>query len=151
MEILISHSDYEDSIDLPSVPDIEFRIKSRNHRAFLKQPLSIEMFVPCKLVDGVWVVMEEPEYYLLWKKYGEFSQYGRAIVSESVEYSKAKERCLFDGFELSVEKEAIISDENTIRIHENNTFSLNGKQVFIIEDLVKYKPKLTATALKQIL
>lgn len=31
-----------------------------NHANFLKQPLNIGMFVPAKLVDGVWVVLEEP-------------------------------------------------------------------------------------------
>ena len=47
MKNLMSHSDYEDSIDLPSVSDIEFRIKSRKHRQFIKQPLELWFFVPC--------------------------------------------------------------------------------------------------------
>ena len=54
----------------------------RNYAKFLKQPLKLEMFVPCD-EDGN--VLEVVPYY--------------ADGIEKVnEYKKAKERCLFEGF-----------------------------------------------------
>jgi len=95
---------------------------------FLNQPLELWMFIPCDLIIGKIVILIEGDEH----------------------YQQAKERCLFEGFELSVCKEAILDNNNTIRMHKGNTFSLNGKQVSIIKDLVKYNLTLTQTAQKQI-
>lgn len=68
-----------------------------NYSDFLIQILELWMFVPCKLIDGVWVVLEEPSGYDLWIS---------GIVSdmpEFKEYQEAKERCLFEGFEFKGE------------------------------------------------
>jgi len=129
-----------------------------NYAQFLSQKLELWMFVPCKLVDGVWVVLEEPNLYngdyifeLHDELIGNPVEYNTELFeSDLKEYQQAKERCLFDGFELSVGKEALLDNNNTIRIHESSTFSLNGKQVFTIEDLVKYNLELNPTGQKQL-
>jgi len=154
MERLISHSDYEDLIDLPSVSDIEFRIKSRNHRAFLKQPLSIEMFVPC---DENGNVLDEPDFMsgnYDDNGYGDFDKY--QYKKDLKEHQQAKENCLFEEFECKKEifihnTEHFFIELNGIKVfwNFNNKWELR-KKFNTIEDLVKYKPKLTATALKQI-
>lgn len=106
------------------------------------------MFVPCKLVDGVWVVLEEPEMNRLFG-YGDFNN------EDEKEYQEAKERVLFEGFKLSTGKEAVIykkeSEDLIIRMHkEYKLCSVNGKQVVKIEELVKYNLQLTESAKKQI-
>lgn len=67
---------------------------------FLNSPLNLGMFVPAKLVDGVWVVLEEP----LKMDYIPFE--GRqtkhpieCYESDLKEYQEAKDRVLFEGFE----------------------------------------------------
>lgn len=61
-----------------------------NYGKFLKQPLTIGMFVTAKLVNGEWVVLEEPKWVspegVKWEDYLK-------------EYQEAKERVLFEGFE----------------------------------------------------
>ena len=105
-----------------------------NYANFLKQPLELWMFVPCKLVDGVWVVLEEPEKYKNWINY-EYSGTDIGFDDEKLcrEYQQAKEKCLFEGFEGT-----ILQLYNLIKLRLN------------IEDLVCKKPLLTPTAQKQI-
>lgn len=102
---------------------------------FLSQPLSIEMFVPCKLVNGVWVVLQNPGIQFSYMPDPEHEKRVK-------EFQEAKERCLFEGFEYNFKKEwfsagTMILDEEFI----------NNK---IIEDLVKYNLTLTPTAKKQL-
>lgn len=110
---------------------------------FLSKKIEIWMFIPCKLVGGVWVVLEEPKTYLSF----DMQEYDDLCK----EYQEAKERCLFN-FEMCVGKEAITNYDGTIiRLHDQNTcFSLNGKQIFIIENLVECNLKLTQSSKKQI-
>ena len=51
------HSDWLDSIDIVILDKWNLHRKRVN---FGKQPLAIYQFVPCKLIDGEWVVLEEP-------------------------------------------------------------------------------------------
>jgi hypothetical protein len=131
----------------------------RNYANFLRQPLSIEMFIPCKLVDGVWVVLEEPIKRITVFNYeGGSSPDFHPIDIE--EYQEVKERCLFKGFEYK--KEIRNSGGNYTHFLKNNDFEIyiqwggfyvsgkNENKIETIEGLVKYKPKLTATAQKQI-
>ena len=62
MKNLISMTDFvisQWSMDLTK----KQRERIANYANFLKQKLEIWQVVPCKLVDGVWVVLEEPKYY----------------------------------------------------------------------------------------
>jgi len=75
-----------------------------NYAKFLKQPLELWMFVPCKLVEGVWVVLEEPspenkKYRMIVGEEKEVILDLHSFDCDVKEYQQAKERCLFDGFE----------------------------------------------------
>jgi len=97
--------------------------------SFLKQPLSLEMFVPCNL---------ECKPYKYDDNTGH-NAYDR-------EYRQAKNRCLFDGFELVGETESyyhLIYDSCF-------TFLMSKKDNSTIESIINKEFKLTATALKQI-
>ena len=140
-----------------------------NYAKFLSQKLELWMFVPCKLVDGVWVVLEEP------KKYEYVCSNPSNELVEDVElnyniavqeYQEAKERVLFEGFEII--NKGKWSKTNPLcglwLSNKNNDckpFSycskgypkeyywanINSEK---IEDLVKYNLELTPTAKKQI-
>jgi len=107
-----------------------------NYAKFLKQPLSIEMFVPCKLVDGVWVVLDQ---FMEIK--------GRKL--ELKEYQQAKEKCLFEGFEtlehpyLPDNKSIAISEILHIFWHNEISGWKLSSGLSTIEDLVKYNLTLT--------
>jgi hypothetical protein len=124
--------------------------RTYNYAMFLKQPLELWMFIPC---DEYGNVLEEPNgdnYRKDEEKLIPNFDYLKYKI-DSEKYQKAKERCLFEGFEISVGKEAITNYKGFIlRIHGKYKFSLSGKQIKIIEDLVKYNLQLTATAIKQL-
>lgn len=118
---------------------------------FLKQPLEIWQFVPCKLVDGVWVVLSEN--YSATKDIE-----NKSFTYLSNEYKKAKERCLFEGFEL-IGNECVLNsnlmihflnNEISIEEHFEEIITKLSKPVNTIEDLAKYNLTLTKTAQKQI-
>ena len=108
--------------------------KIRSYANFLKQPLALWMFVPCKLVDGVWVVLEEK----------------KPFQDNYFEYQQAKDICVFEGFEVKhhhSSKQSICTADNFFHIFWNtNDFWELSKGIFTIEDLVKYNLELTPTA-----
>jgi len=88
MEKLIGMTDFVLEQGNPSNTDSQFADKIMAYANFLKQPLELWMFVPCKLVNDVWVVLEGPLLSVdFWEK-GDISK-------ELQEYQQAKERCLF--------------------------------------------------------
>ena len=127
METLIKMTDY-----LPDNP----------YSKFLKQTPQIWMFVPCKLVDGVWVVLE---------KETEHSAY-----ADDLEYQQAKERCYFEGFEVKErncnEAKFKYIENGLIAVfyHNKTTNSFEENADFkTLEDLIPYNLTLTATAQKR--
>lgn len=108
---------------------------------FLIQKLELWMFIPCKLVDGVWVALEEPKR---WNDYLEYPESfdGNKEWYEFYEYEQAKERCLFEDF--TVKNGIVFTPDNQILIQK----SLLEKMT--IENLVGLKCELTITAQKQI-
>ena len=100
--------------------------RTYNYAIFLKQPLELWMFVPCD-EDGN--VLEVVPYY--------------ADGIEKVnEYKKAKERCLFKGFEM----------------YKGNPYNYNKARAFtqdyidekwIIEKIIHWDLELTESAIKQ--
>lgn len=100
---------------------------------FLEQPLALWMFVPCG-DDG--------------NPFEEDGTDTDGYVLDDVmfkEYQQAKERCLFEGFELIKTENPevdglLLYGEETIYPEDFNT----------IEDLVKYSPTLTQSAINQI-
>lgn len=113
----------------PLQSDTQCWIKTHNYTEFLNRPLSIEMFVPC---DENGNVLKEP--YILDQPH----------YSTRIEYNKAKERCLFEGFEAKKAGLHYVIELNDISIW------ISWNESKTIEDLIQHKPKLTATALKQI-
>lgn len=136
MENLISNTSFGDYLRTKNIPDYEYRYLRDKFDEFLKQPLELWMFVPCKLVDDVWVVLECPHNYIHGKTY---------LGWEKSDYSEAKDRVLFEGFEITENAEGdkcILTDYSCIKLH-----CLDNA---CVEDLVKYSFKLSPTALKQI-
>lgn len=109
---------------------------------FLRQPLTLGMFVP---VGEEGNVLEKPVHYEKW-----LCQYNRGFEHDyealiQNEYRKAKEKVLFEGFETlrdSALKGVVIrmSDLKRIYVHENTT----------IERFTHLNIELTPSALKQI-
>lgn len=95
--------------------------------AFGKQPLELWQFVPCD-EDGN--VLELPKVCIC-----------ADLCLFCKKYQKAKERCLFNGFE------NYINQKNTV-VLDNLIFKLEKYKT--IEDLVKYNLQLTPTAIKQL-
>jgi hypothetical protein len=130
------------------------------HAEFLKQPLNLSMFVPCKLVDGAWIVLEEPDLTCKRPESKGFCQCGEESVKDCSEwwneYQEAKERVLFEGFHIEQHEEKSFSvrcENNILNVMWNHSDERNwfvARGIFTIEDLVKYNLKLTPTALKKI-
>lgn len=122
------HSDWLDSIDILILDKWNLHRKRVN---FGKQPLAVYQFVPCKLVDGKWVVLEEPCA----------GMYGYDHVYK--EYQKALDKVLFEG--------CVLMDGWCLKLPcgylLGSEESLNFRT---IEDLVTYNLPLTKTALKEI-
>jgi hypothetical protein len=121
--------------------------KCNNYANLLKQPRELWMFVPCD-EDGN--VLEEP-----LKR-----DYNNVNINNSYykKYQQAKERCLFEGFELLGNKCVLnryfmihfLNGEISIEEHFEEIVTKLGKQVKTIEDLIPYNLTLTASAQKQI-
>lgn len=132
MERLISMTDFVLEQVKRKVSVISHMICIEDYANFLKQKLELYMFVPCKFIDGVWVVLEDPpknvdENNLDWQ----------------IEYQEAKDRVLFEGFE----------KDNSFVTHGNHSsffYPISCLHEQTIEDLVKYNLELTQTAKKQI-
>lgn len=101
---------------------------------FLKQPLKLEMFVPC---DDDGNVLQEPKV--------RFD--GGYDIDEAEIYQQAKEKVLFEGFEYM--KKASVSDCVWIKDTETR-FHIDTKYGTTIEHLVKSKLQLTRSAIKHI-
>jgi len=115
---------------------------------FLKQPLTLGMFVPCD-EDGNF--LEEP-------KEKNYSKENNLFAYDLFEYQQAKERVLFEGFEVKT-KTAFNNGYNFIcdNIEIFYPFWYNpvtkwelSKGLKTVKDLIIFQPKLTETAIKQI-
>ena len=124
-----------------------------NYAKFLKQPLKLEMFVPC---DEEGNVLEEPKR---WKDYLQYpdSFDGNKEWDELYDYQQAKEKVLFEGFELVrfIDKEnpcyVVSNGENEVTFHIGlYNFSKGVNFAKTIEDLIHIQPILTESAIKQI-
>lgn len=118
-----------------------------NYANFLKQPLKLEMFVPCDENGNVW---EYPPTKEEW----EWAQKDSADAEQSFKqkeyyYEKAKEKVLFEGFEV----EGSICFNGAKRISVDYGIFIPTMRRLTIEDLISDKKnplQLTPTAIKQI-
>ncbi len=106
----------------------QFKDTVVNYATFLKQPLKLEMFVPCD-EDGN--VLEEP-----------IIRFDGGYDIDEVEiYQQSKERVLFEGFEV----------ENDLLIIPNfGKQEIKNIKGLTIEALTEFEIELTPTAIKQI-
>ena len=132
--------------------------KIRNYANFLKQPLKLEMFVPCDEDGDILEVPTNYENRLL----NMMTEYNDEVYT----YKQSKAKVLFEGFEVQYD-----NSYNTCLIYENNNeikIQLqfrkieNDVRLIINEDIIhdcnnierlvglKNKPLLTENAVKQI-
>ena len=120
-----------------------------NYAKFIKQPLKLEMFVPCD-EDGE--ILDEPRDYEQ-RLPNMMTEYNDEIYR----YKQAKEKVLFEGFEVVrfIEKEnpcyVVSNKENEVTFHIGlYTFSKGVNFANTVEDLIHIQPILTESAIKQI-
>ena len=148
MEAIYLQSSLQFGETLKSVSDSDYRRLRDNYDALLKQPLKLEMFVPC---DENGNVLEEPKR---WNDYLQFpdSFDGNKEWGELYNYELAIERILFKGFEYV----NFINDGKLLPYHrliKNNEYFNVRFLDRNIEDLLtefEYGIELTPTAIKQI-
>lgn len=127
----------------------------RNYALFLKQPLTLGMFVPCDEKENV---LEEPKGFNEWHKWGISSKLEHSEIIDCQKYWKAKEKVLFKGFEVNT-----LLDDTTKRLTSpNGRFNIawynsekgwylsNGIEGMIVEELLNLDLELTESAIKQI-
>jgi len=134
-------------LEHPATTDYEWQLSNHlKYANFLKQPLKKGMFVPCDENDNV---LETPIdiYYrpdFMCQKYPQ-----ECYEGDLKSYNKAKEKVLFDGFELiyCVENATCISNKKTdtnILFFNDGRILLDSKEikevkeVKTIEELVPY-------------
>ena len=149
MTDFVIKQNYTTTLDTSQIDfyDKELKILSniRNYAEFLKQPLKLEMFVPCD-EDGN--VFGEPEIYSQWVRENFNDELeNEERINQCKDYHQAKEKVLFEGFEPYEDYECAKYEE--IYIDEE---VCDGK--FTVEDLIKdagkTKIKLSQTSLNAI-
>jgi hypothetical protein len=113
---------------------VDYWSRTFGYANFLKQPLTLGMFVP---VDEKGNVLEEP--YILDPDH----------YSSRIEYKKAKNRCLFEGINYIVAKK----EGHYSRLTISGLSPINYPEFWegvTVENLIRYNLKLTLTAQKQI-
>lgn len=155
MKKLISMVDFvlEQDLQIPIGRTAGQMIKYAN---FLKQPLELCMFIPCKLVDGVWVVLEEPDRdnnkYDVYDR--EFCYFNDGLfLHDEQEYQEAKDRVLFEGFSLENKGQFTVwiqKENHSICFTDRGKININSQNERTVEDVIKYEFLLTPNALKQL-
>ncbi|WPO89899.1 hypothetical protein [Chryseobacterium sp. HR92] len=111
-----------------------------NYAKFLKQPLTLGMFVPVDEEGGV--LKEEPKYC--------FASKGSEHYERHEKYWKAKEKVMFEGFEMQPPKHKglfdLVSKNGTLLLNLN--FPINEDVEWLLT--LGFGIELTHSALKQI-
>ena len=139
---LISMVDYVISTNEKGNSDIEINELIFSYANFLKQSLELGMFIPC---DDKGNVLEEPK---IFERTDCISIRKQSKINQ--QYQEAKERVLFDGFQISD-----IFDNNNIGIQSCSlSFSTKKfKDKFenkTIEELIHYDITLTESAINNL-
>ncbi len=134
--------------------------KTRNNfDNFLEQPLKLEMFVPCdndeEILKPQYIAGKEVIYNELVEEF---------IMDKVKEYNEAKEKVLFEGFNLNQKDFSKLESifcltkecfQITFFTKEKGCFMDNLKtnktyEIKTIEDLIQFELELTESAIKQI-
>ena len=127
-----------DDLETASINLIE---RIENYANFQKQPLKLEMFVPC---DNDGNILEEPTNYEK-RLSNMMTEYNDEVYT----YNQAKEKVLFEGFELK--EIGSICAPNKLVIGEFDDFEKSVKFYYSMEKLAEYKVfQLSQTALNAI-
>ena len=142
------------SIKSPNYINSHFECLSsiKKYAHFLKQPLKLEMFVPC---DEEGNVLEKP---ISPKYFDPTEPVPEEVEQEFYNYDKAKVKVLFEGFEVFEDmyhstKRTFIRNKRKILISVYNKFQYHDGKIEetnplfgnhkVIEDLIKYDLTLT--------
>lgn len=139
---LISMTDFV--LEHPATTDYEWQLsKHLKYANFLKQPLTLGMFVP---TDEDGNVLEDLKYCCDGHHCGCKGMPINVCSHKEIEvYVQAKERVFFEGFELSLEDECIYQkDENFIDLVALTAFTIDEISTWD-EEII-----LTKSAIKQI-
>ena len=117
---LISMTDFVLLEGNPSNTDSQFADKVMAYANFLKQPLTLGMFIPC----------DENNDPLIEPKEENYSKENNLFAYDLFEYKKAKEKVLFNGFEIQKQ-----GGEYLVK-YEKKPVWVNWNNSKIIEDLV---------------
>ena len=120
METFRLKSSIEFGYSLKDKTDYEYRQLRDSYDSFLKQPLKLEMFVPC--IDGV--------------------PFNYSIHGNKEDFEKAKEKVLFEGFEFN--GKYVKYSEDWLYLDEEIC------EAETIEFLITYNINLTPNAIKEI-
>ena len=126
---IVDHSDYLESYYSNPIQKWDLHLRRKE---FGKQPLAIWMFIPCKLVDGVWVVLEEPnteneKYRMIVGEEKENILDLHSFDCDVEEYQQAKETCIFKNNLLSlIEIKELITQCKTIEFLINYHYEKTG-------------------------
>lgn len=145
---LISMTDFvleqDDKVRKQQINSFKFTMSVTYYAIFLKQPLTLGMFVPCD-EDGN--VLEEPDFFDGSYDDNGYGDVDKIMFKECLkEYQQAKERVLFDGCEIKA-----IKDHYYVTKEGNeNIFWASWNTLKTIEHLIQYNLTLTKTAIKQL-
>jgi len=156
MKNLISNTAFgkkiESKLTLGEIDYKEYFILRCNYDSFLIKPLEKWMFIPCD-EDGN--VLEEPVIYERWLVLKGNYPYSEYANIKCEKFQQAKERCLFEGFEVLNLNERIsfliredMADYSVITYSFVENKFLGGKET--IESVSCYNLQLTQTAIKQL-
>lgn len=138
--------------DMLAIDAIQWRLTGEFAK-FLIQTAELWMFVPAKLVDGVWVVLEEPLFYKQWLEHEHNYPYADWAHIQCKEYQEAKKRLLFEGFTYHIGLDKNNPDFWFVRnsSHKIHDYELETAKL-PLENFVNlnYQILLTSTAQKQI-
>jgi len=141
MKNLISNTAFGKLLLTKHLSDKQVRDLRDNYDEFLSLLLEMWMFFPCKLVDGIWTIMNDPDLPRgmcrdCADEFGRCPNGDKHLCDPDEarkEYQQAKQRCLFEGYDGTIE-------------HLQNLLKLK----ITVENMVKYYLDLTPTAVKQI-
>lgn len=126
---------------------IKYQLRTKKYAEFLKQPLKFGMFIPC---DQEGDILNEPQF----ENYQE-GQY-HLFKDDKINYEKAKEKVLFEGWQY-LREDIVYNHSLGIQIYIKNKvieyIESGGNEVYkcgCVEDLVRFKPILTESLIKQI-
>lgn len=128
--------------NLPTIKIAESYDRIVNYTKFLRQPLTLSMFVP---VDENGNVLTEPD--------SDNYEDGIVYYEKLNKYVEAKEKVLFEGFEVGYDGASIISVDPVSEDLPRLSFDKNDgdcRPYKTVEDLVQYGLPLTPSALKLI-